>query len=339
MAEERTRALVGECISRAHVEAARSATIDAITEACEACDYETAATMVLGRARAGEHVPAPLVARVLPGIELPAITLALVAIVAKDDRPKLLELVENRRFPHTKDACELEAILVFAAWRAEAPTERVIPELRRLSARPMSVESYALLATIAASIDDVNVAAATKPIAPFAKEYAKQVSADEKAMNASLEAVIASLPAEIETTRATGFTVRAAKQVGRNDPCPCGSGLKYKKCHADKDEARTASASPVAGLSWDEFLAGDKLTATHAADLALRDLVRVGLAKLDVDVLFAVHRRLITAREWTHVERVIAEAVRRGDSARAGLADDLRDELVVHLLECGELAR
>lgn len=24
---------------------------------------------------------------------------------------------------------------------------------------------------------------------------------------------------------------RAQKKVGRNDPCPCGSGLKYKKCH------------------------------------------------------------------------------------------------------------
>jgi preprotein translocase subunit SecA len=22
-----------------------------------------------------------------------------------------------------------------------------------------------------------------------------------------------------------------AGKVGRNDPCPCGSGLKYKKCH------------------------------------------------------------------------------------------------------------
>ena len=22
----------------------------------------------------------------------------------------------------------------------------------------------------------------------------------------------------------------AVKKVGRNDPCPCGSGLKYKKC-------------------------------------------------------------------------------------------------------------
>jgi SEC-C motif-containing protein len=24
--------------------------------------------------------------------------------------------------------------------------------------------------------------------------------------------------------------VRAAPKVGRNEPCPCGSGKKYKKC-------------------------------------------------------------------------------------------------------------
>jgi hypothetical protein len=24
--------------------------------------------------------------------------------------------------------------------------------------------------------------------------------------------------------------------AGRNDPCPCGSGKKYKKCHRDEDE-------------------------------------------------------------------------------------------------------
>ena len=23
----------------------------------------------------------------------------------------------------------------------------------------------------------------------------------------------------------------ASQKIGRNDPCPCGSGLKYKKCH------------------------------------------------------------------------------------------------------------
>ena len=25
--------------------------------------------------------------------------------------------------------------------------------------------------------------------------------------------------------------IRVEKKVGRNDPCPCGSGKKYKKCH------------------------------------------------------------------------------------------------------------
>jgi uncharacterized protein YecA (UPF0149 family) len=32
-------------------------------------------------------------------------------------------------------------------------------------------------------------------------------------------------PEQIESVR------RAAPKVGRNDPCPCGSGKKYKKCH------------------------------------------------------------------------------------------------------------
>src|SRR5690606_31270513 len=42
----------------------------------------------------------------------------------------------------------------------------------------------------------------------------------------------------------SGFTVRhETPAVGRNDPCPCGSGKKYKKCHALEDTA-PASAAP-----------------------------------------------------------------------------------------------
>ena len=29
-------------------------------------------------------------------------------------------------------------------------------------------------------------------------------------------------------------------KIGRNDPCPCGSGQKYKKCCSAKDEAAHA---------------------------------------------------------------------------------------------------
>ena len=25
--------------------------------------------------------------------------------------------------------------------------------------------------------------------------------------------------------------VRTEKKIGRNEPCPCGSGKKYKNCH------------------------------------------------------------------------------------------------------------
>ena len=37
--------------------------------------------------------------------------------------------------------------------------------------------------------------------------------------------------------------------VGRNDPCPCGSGKKYKKCHAPITELMGDSASfPLCGV-------------------------------------------------------------------------------------------
>lgn len=42
-----------------------------------------------------------------------------------------------------------------------------------------------------------------------------------------------------ETEEGKGVTVRReGKKVGRNDPCPCGSGKKYKKCCLLKEEAR-----------------------------------------------------------------------------------------------------
>jgi preprotein translocase subunit SecA len=34
---------------------------------------------------------------------------------------------------------------------------------------------------------------------------------------------------------ATRPIVRAGQKIGRNDPCPCGSGKKYKQCHGRID--------------------------------------------------------------------------------------------------------
>ncbi|NMO20650.1 SEC-C domain-containing protein [Pyxidicoccus fallax] len=37
----------------------------------------------------------------------------------------------------------------------------------------------------------------------------------------------------------------SSKKPGRNDPCPCGSGKKYKVCHAAEDRAKAAPPPPT----------------------------------------------------------------------------------------------
>ena len=46
----------------------------------------------------------------------------------------------------------------------------------------------------------------------------------------------------------TPGTVRhESPKIGRNDPCPCGSGLKYKKCHGRTDKAISRQGSQKPG--------------------------------------------------------------------------------------------
>ncbi len=54
------------------------------------------------------------------------------------------------------------------------------------------------------------------------------------------KATKAELPGEAETREAASapqgekqrpMPAKAAPRIGRNDPCPCGSGKKYKNCH------------------------------------------------------------------------------------------------------------
>jgi uncharacterized protein len=58
-------------------------------------------------------------------------------------------------------------------------------------------------------------------------EHPMRIMADLLGRGLPADGVMAVL-AEEERQLAAAFA-----QAGRNDPCPCGSGLKYKKCHGD----------------------------------------------------------------------------------------------------------
>ena len=81
--------------------------------------------------------------------------------------------------------------------------------------------------------------------------------------------------------------------AGRNDPCPCGSGKKYKKCHLAADEAATITppeapdAQSMLTNGWRLFeqrrpgAAEKEFRAALAVDASLQDAhVGIGMARL-----------------------------------------------------------
>ncbi|KXK12232.1 MAG: Protein translocase subunit SecA [Microgenomates bacterium OLB23] len=54
---------------------------------------------------------------------------------------------------------------------------------------------------------------------------------------ASAQSALGNKPAT-ETSQPTKAVAKSVKKLGRNDPCWCGSGKKYKKCHMNEDAAR-----------------------------------------------------------------------------------------------------
>ena len=68
-------------------------------------------------------------------------------------------------------------------------------------------------------------------------ERASWLDARERELDALAERLrdkevhLAAWEHRIRTQRMSGAPVRAVTKVGRNERCPCGSGMKYKHCH------------------------------------------------------------------------------------------------------------
>lgn len=90
-------------------------------------------------------------------------------------------------------------------------------------------------------------------------------------------------------------------KTGRNDPCPCGSGKKYKRCCQEKDEA-AASASLETARQATRSRARAELDALAAAgdldgvSIAVMDLVQAGM----LDEAEAAARSLVSRFPEAH---------------------------------------
>jgi hypothetical protein len=128
---------------------------------------------------------------------------------------------------------------------------------------------------------------------------------------------------------------RAAQKINRNDPCPCGSGKKYKKCCEAKDAAR--SSSPYAGMTMDEAM---RDPGRHGDPRIIEKIPAEWLGELKLETLSSkqlqeLARRLGELDRWDEAETALGELGGRAD--QEGIrADDLRAELVRKLLVDGK---
>ena len=93
---------------------------------------------------------------------------------------------------------------------------------------------------------------------------------------------------------------RAVPRVGRNEPCPCGSGKKYKRCCAMRDEERLRDSSDIAGVTRAELRLHleDHLTLERVRSLKAHELARLDPKRIDLQLHGIVLNRLIAFEEW-----------------------------------------
>jgi hypothetical protein len=108
-------------------------------------------------------------------------------------------------------------------------------------------------------------------------------------------------------------------KIGRNDPCPCGSGQKYKRCCLPRDEAAAAERARARereeAAAAAAVLAADDDDRLDEASNRVIDLIDAG--RLDEAEQAALD--LLDRYPEVHdgLERVAMVAAARGDRARA----------------------
>ncbi len=216
--------------------------------------------------------------------------------------------------------CEREAVLLMiAGWIClnREPRQPLPPTLiakARMLARDVGDKPETLLPLFALA-RIANNATLQKVL----EEYI--VPPPPAAIDAALEFIIekplreplASLPEQMARVLSVdGPLRRAVAKVGRNDPCPCGSGKKYKKCCFAMDQDRLHHSSDVAGVTVEElealpepFLTREKLEYLRGPKLAQLQIERIApeLQPLFLERLavFKLHDALLKA--WETVGR------------------------------------
>ena len=136
---------------------------------------------------------------------------------------------------------------------------------------------------------------------------------------------------------ASGYTVqRATEKVNRNDPCPCGSGKKYKKCCMAKDEADLLNSSGRGLMLETEGIykptkVSDEEFIDNIRPLELKNIVP---EKLNINQLYFAFRRLSL---FGHYELALQMLLELEDREKENFDKGHFSDLLHDVLKAGDL--
>ena len=225
---------------------------------------------------------------------------------------------ENRLRPD----CEAMALLVIAGWCREhrdgqLPTNFVVTARSFARKKDSDQGSAKYLMALGGIVEDAGLCQVLaeqclKPGLTFlgeVKEEARQIA--EQVLDVLRKPVKEVIRSDVDrSVIASGQTVRrAVARVGRNEPCPCGSGRKYKHCCHAKDVERLHHSSHVAGLTQEEIKVDPE---QHSTDESLprtpvSELVRYDPHKIPPGVRMMYFAALVTHRQFDRAAAALEE--------------------------------
>ena len=253
--------------------------------------------------------------------------LGAIAFRVQGDMPEyLLDGIRNTAIYNQNHAM---ALLSIAVWcdehRGGVYPKQLIPQARTFARQTNhTAEVDVFLLELALRARDPGLQSVIRKYYPKAsdEDWEKVLddchSAAEKAIAECRRPILDLLPeTPLEPANVSATMRRAVPRTGRNDPCHCGSGKKYKNCCHDKDRERLQQSSEVAGLTRKE------LRASPERHLTQERLERATAAELAHMNPLEIPRFLLTDY---FVRLSLSDLDRTSDYLeRLGYADDLED--------------
>jgi preprotein translocase subunit SecA len=149
--------------------------------------------------------------------------LASAEIMRQFERSVMLQSIDNHWREHLASLDHLRQGIHLRSYAQKNPKQEYKREAFELFANLLNtVKSEVTKVTMLVQVKtEADVEAVDKPVEVENVQY-QHASYDDALDNAN---------AETDAITSTEPVIRNGVKVGRNDPCPCGSGKKYKQCH------------------------------------------------------------------------------------------------------------